>query len=132
MSSVSCTFVDRIGRTVELEVFNDRSDRVYDRPDQGGEGRHWNEGEYVFKGRCRLNRDEVYGYVGYVSRITFEQDRNDAIRGMGEMLLHAMSKHRLEELTEKPKCGSAFHHGKHWGRCDLCGGFSESPRAVKR
>ena len=30
------------------------------------------------------------------------------------------------------KCGSAFHHGKHWGRCDLCGGFSESPRAVKR
>ncbi len=25
-------------------------------------------------------------------------------------------------------CGSAFHHGKHSGRCCFCDGFSDSPK----
>lgn len=127
----SCTFVDRIGRKVELDVFTHRGNRIFWPRDQGGEGRAWIEGEYVFKGRCRLTDCGLYGFVGSVSRITFEQDRTEAIRGMGEMVLHAVSKLRLEELTE-PKCGSAFHHGQHWGKCGFCGGWASAPRVVKR
>jgi hypothetical protein len=83
---ITATYKDRIGRKVELTVFDRREDSVYQEPN----AHPWVLGEYHFYGKYRVSRDCVWGFKGSVSQVLWRSEREDAIRLMGQMTLDSI------------------------------------------